>query len=193
MEKDYRELLINFYETKRRMPSYSEMARLFGFKSKNAVYRLVGKLVEAGVVAKDTLGRLLPGSSFEEASGVKLLGVVEAGIPAPAEEATLEVRSLDRWLVKNRPESFMLTVKGDSMIEAGMYDGDSVIVERTAAAKPGQIVVAFVDDGWTMKYLRKDKEGYYLEPANERYAIIRPTTDFRIAAIVTALVRKYKI
>ena len=85
----------------------------------------------------------------------------------------------------------MLRVKGDSMIEAGIREGDMVIVERTHHAKVGQIVIAEVDGAWTMKYLEKDSRGFYLRPANRSYRNIRPADDLRISAVVRAVIRKY--
>jgi repressor LexA len=77
------------------------------------------------------------------------------------------------------------------MIDAGIREGDMVIVERRQSYKPGQIVVAMVDGEYTMKYLRKKGEKYYLEPANAAYKPIYPTDSFRVEAVVTAVVRKY--
>src|SRR3989344_1849606 len=73
----------SFYERERRMPTYSEMTKLFGFQSKNAVFKIVEKMVGAGVVAKDHLGRLVPTQSFNE---VPMLGLVTAGLPATVDE-----------------------------------------------------------------------------------------------------------
>ena len=64
MRNEYQSKLESFYSDNKRMPTYSEMLKLFGFKSKNAVFRVVGKLIEAGLVAKDHLGRLIPTKSF---------------------------------------------------------------------------------------------------------------------------------
>jgi repressor LexA len=77
------------------------------------------------------------------------------------------------------------------MIDAGICPGDMVVVERRAQYKPGQIVIAMVDNEYTMKYLRQKDGKYYLEPANERYKPIHPKESFRVEAVVTAVVRKY--
>lgn len=171
------------------MPTYAEMAKLFGFKSKNAVYKVVEKLIEAGTVAKDHLGRLTPTTLFGE---VKMLGLVEAGIPMPAEEMTLDTVALDDWLVRDREDTFILRVKGDSMIEAGIFEGDYVLVERTDKWKVGDIVVADVDGSWTLKYLRQNAQGYYLQPGNKNYKDIYPEENLDVAAVVLSVIRKYK-
>lgn len=185
----YKEKLIRFYESHTRMPTYSEMANLFGFKSKNAVARLVAKLVTAGVVAKDRLGRLIPGDGFF--GRIKMLGLVEAGFATPAEENLLDTISLDDFLVQRHDASFMLRVKGDSMYDAGIREGDLVIVERSQTARAGDIVIAEVDGGWTMKYLRKNGSITYLEPANSAFENIYPKESLTITAVVKAVIRKY--
>ena len=79
----------------------------------------------------------------------------------------------------------MLKVKGDSMKDAGILDGDMVIVERTSSPKVGQIVVAEVDGSYTMKYLKKDSSGRtYLEPANSDFKTIYPKQNLQISAVV---------
>jgi SOS regulatory protein LexA len=188
--QDRGSLLADFYQRKRRMPSYAEAANLFGVRSKDSAYRIIRALIARGSVAKDRTGKLIPMNVHGNGT-LRVLGLVEAGFPTPAEEATLDTVSLDEWLVDRREASFMLRVKGESMRDAGIRDGDMVIVERTTNAKLGQIVIAEVDGGWTMKYLRQDQEGFYLEPANPDFDNIRPEEDMRISAIVKAVVRKY--
>src|SRR6185436_18987249 len=186
---DRKEKVVQFYERHRRMPSYGEMMALLGYKSKAAVNYFVDKLIEAGVVEKDSQGKLIPAAMF---GGTKLLGLVEAGFPSAAEEETLDVLNFDEYLVPNKESTYILKVKGDSMIDAGIQSGDMVVVERRAQYKPGQIVVAMVDNEYTMKYLRQQKDGeYYLEAANEKYKDIYPKESFRVEAVVTAVVRKY--
>jgi repressor LexA len=76
------------------------------------------------------------------------------------------------------------------MIDAGIQEGDMVIFEHTKEAKPGQIVVALTEDGYTLKYLRKHGQQMYLEAANDRYPDIRPV-EGEITGVVTATFRKY--
>ena len=170
------------------MPSYTEIMALVGFKSKNAVYKLVNKLVAEGVFAKDSSGRLIPNKLFGE---VPLLGLVEAGFPTAAEESLSDMMSLDEYLIENKEATYLLEVKGDSMIDAGIHEGDLVIVERKGEPKDGDIVIADVDGGWTMKYFRKRGSTIYLEPANRKYKPIYPTESLNIAAIVKGVIRKY--
>jgi SOS regulatory protein LexA len=122
---------------------------------------------------------------------VQLLGVVEAGFPSPAEEELLDTISLDDYLISRKEASYILRVKGDSMINAGILPGDMIIVERTTAALDGDIVIAEVDGQWTMKYFRKHGNRVALEAANPKYQPIVPQQELRIAAVVRAVVRKY--
>jgi SOS regulatory protein LexA len=188
MLHEYTDKLYRFYDSNKRMPTYGEMTKLFGFRSKNAVYKVVGKLVDAGAVAKDHLGRLTPTKLFGE---VKMLGLIEAGIPSPAEEEVLDTTTLDEWLVRDRESTYILRVKGDSMVDAGIFEGDFVLVERTDKHKIGDIVVAYIDGQWTLKYLRQNTNGYYLQPGNKKYADIHPTEELKVAAVVRSVIRRY--
>jgi repressor LexA len=85
----------------------------------------------------------------------------------------------------------MLKVKGDSMIDAGIMEGDMVLVERGKTPKPGQIVIAAVDGEYTMKYYRIKDGVIFLEPANPNFKPIYPTGELRVEAIVQAVIRKY--
>lgn len=180
--------LMRFYERHRRMPGYQEMMELWGFRSKNAVFKTIQKLVEEGFITKNKDGRIAPGEGW---GSIRLLGVVEAGLPTAAEEADLETLSLDDFLIGRKGASFLLTVKGDSMIDAGIREGDMVIAERGSHAKDGDIVIAEMDGGWTMKYFRSRNGRLYLEPANRHMKPMYPEEDLRIAAIVKAVIRKY--
>lgn len=188
MDHEYKQRIRAFYEYHRRMPSYSEIMEITGLASSASVFKLVDRLKRQGFLFKDDRGKLIPGSLVGE---LRVLGLVEAGFPSPAEEETLDTMSLDEYLVPHKESTFLLKVKGDSMKDAGIVEGDMVIVERTCNAKPGQIVIAEIDGGWTMKYLRMKGGKPYLEPANPKYPLIHPKEDLTIAAVVTAVVRKY--
>jgi len=178
-----------FLKKKGRMPSFSEIGLMAGLRSKNAVAKLVDKLEQQGMLARDAKGRLIPKSLSH---GIRLLGTVEAGFPSPAEEELRDTLSLDDLLIQNREATFLLKVSGDSMSGAGILPGDMVIVDRGQTAKSGDIVIAEVDNEWTMKYLRKRGAVVTLVPANPKYQPITPKNELKIAGVVTAVVRKYK-
>ena len=188
MKNIYQTKLETFYGKNKRMPTYSEMMELFSFKSKNAVFKTVNKLIEAEIVAKYHLGRLMPTKSFGE---VPMLGFVTAGFPATVEEELADTVNLDDLLVKNKASTYMLEVDGDSMIDAHIEKGDMVLVEKTNQAKDMEIVIAEVDGEFTMKYFRKDGNKTWLEPANKNYKPIYPTQSLNIVAVLKAVIRKY--
>ena len=188
MSIEYKNKILGFYKRTKRMPSYTEIMTLVGFKSKNAVFKLINKLVDEGVLDKDSSGRLVPNRLIGE---LPMLGLVEAGFPTVAEETPFDTMSIDEYLINDKDKTYLLEVKGDSMIEAGIHEGDLVIAERKSDPKVGDIVIAEVDGGWTMKYFRKKGNQVYLEPANKNYKPIYPEYDIKIAAVVTGVVRKY--
>ena len=181
--------IAKFYKDSGRMPSFSEIGELTGLQSKNAVSKLVTRLMELKVLDKDEKGRLLPVSL---ASPLRLLGTVEAVFPSPAEEELIDTLSLDELLIQNPSATFLLRVSGDSMSGAGILPGDMVIVDKGQAPKSGDIVIAEVDGQWTKKYLRKRGESVTLIPANPNYKPIKPINELKIAGVVTAVVRKYR-
>src|SRR3989339_1983656 len=186
MRNIYQTKLESFYGENKRMPTYSEMLKLFGFKSKNAVFKVVEKLIEAGLVAKDHLGRLIPSETFGE---VPMLGFVTAGFPATVEEEMADTVNLDDLLIKNKPLTYMLEVDGDSMIDAHIEKGDMVLVEKTNQAEDREIVIAEVDGEFTMKYFRKEGNKIWLEPAKENYKPIFPKESLNVLAVLKAVIR----
>ncbi len=183
------EALRRFCRREQRVPGYQEMLRLFNYRSKNAVFSLVNRLAGLGYLRKSPDGKL--GATARLTGTIRLLGAVQAGFPSPAEEELVDTLSLDEYLI-NKPEAtFMLTVSGDSMIEAGIYPGDIVLVEKGGTPRAGQIVVAQVDGEWTLKRFGRDRQGVYLDPANHKYPRLRPSRSLVIGGIVTAVIRKY--
>lgn len=185
---NYKNQLITFHEQNKRFPSYSEMLSLFDLKSKNSIYKIVNKLSSLNFIEKDHKGKIVPGNTF---NSLKILGQVEAGFPSPAEEELSDTMSLDDFLIKNKQASYILKVSGYSMRDAGILDGDMVIVERGSEARDNDIVIAEIDNEWTMKYFRKKGNQIYLEAANEKFQNIIPSEELKIAAVVKAVIRKY--
>lgn len=188
MDEQYKKQIRAFYEKRRRMPNYSEIMHLVGFASRSSAFKLVERLARSGFLSKDKRGKLSPQNIWGE---LRVLGLVEAGFPSPAEEDRGDGMSLDEYLIPRRDASYMLRVKGDSMRDAGILEGDMVIVERSGDAKVGNIVIAEVDGAFTMKYLRKKDGKLYLEAANPKYKDIHPKGELRVEAVVKSVVRKY--
>jgi len=188
MDKNKINKISDFFRKRRRMPSYSEITALLNYKSKNAAYYLVNKLISQGLIRRDKTGRLIPLASF---FAIPILGTVEAGFPTPAEEETANLMSLDEYLIENKEATFILKVSGESMIDAGIMPGDMVLVERGRDPRDGDIVIAEVDNAWTMKFFRKIGNKIILEPANKKFQPIIPKSDLRVAAVVRSVIRKY--
>lgn len=190
MINDYKNKIISFYKENKRMPVYTEIMKLLGFKSKNAVAKVIDKLIAEGVLDKDSSGHIIPNKLIGE---IPLLGLVEAGFPTVAEEIDLDMINIDDYLIKDKDSSYMLEVKGESMIDAGIHEGDMVIAEKVGKkqVRDGDIVIAMVDGGWTMKYYRNRLGKVYLEPANKNFSNIYPENELEIAAIVKGVIRKY--
>lgn len=146
-------------------------------------------MVDDGVVDKDSSGKLTPMKIFGE---IPLLGLVEAGIPTVVDQST-DTLSLEEYIIgRNASSKYLLEVKGDSMIDEGIREGDLVIVERRGDPKDGDIVIAEVDGGWTMKYYKKKGNSVYLKAANKNYAPIYPAYQLDVAAIVKGVIRRYR-
>jgi len=186
--KSIEQALVAFYRSSKRMPTYTEMMDLFEVRSKSVVSYWIDKLIEKGILEKDGQGFLkLSRISF----GIPLVGNVAAGLPVSAEESSRDVVSMDEYLVAKPDSSFLLRVTGDSMIGAGIMEGDLVIVERNRTPKNGDIVLAEVDGQWTMKYFRRQGREVVLEAANPVYPLIHPKEELKIGGVITASVRKY--
>jgi SOS regulatory protein LexA len=181
-------ILRKFHAQHHRLPTYSEMVKLLGYRSKNGVFGLVNHLVEQDYIIKQ--GRKLAPTT-KLTGTIHLLGTVQAGFPSPAEEELVDTMSLDDFLVERPEATFMLKVTGDSMIEAGIHPDDLVLIEKGRSPKNGDIVVAAVDGEWTMKYFMKERGEVRLEPANPQYSTIIPRHSLEIAGVVRSVIRKY--
>lgn len=188
MIEKYKQQIVSFYRRRRRMPTYAEIMDLVGFRSKNAVFKLVKRLVEDNFLAKDEQGRLIPKNIYGE---LRLLGQVEAGFPSAAEEEMVDTMSLDDFLINNKEATYLLKVSGESMRDAGILPGDMVLADRSLDAVEGNIVIAEIDGKWTIKYLRRRGKSLYLQPANPKFPILHPREELKIAAVVKAVIRKY--
>ena len=180
--------IAGFFRENRRMPTYAEMIDLLGVRSKSVVNFWVAKLIDAGVLEKDAKGHL---SLTKQSFAIPMVGSVQAGFPSPEEETLCDIMSMDEYLITKPEASFVLQVNGDSMIGAGIMEGDLVIVEKGREPKNGDVVVAEVDGEWTMKYFNKKGGQVVLEAANPKYPVIRPRTELRLGGVVTAVIRKY--
>lgn len=187
----YLDRLRDYYAENRHIPSFQRIAELMGFASKAAASKLMDRLAAAGFFerAPDDAS-WIPSERFFERPLAEL--AVRAGAPEQIEGVQGQLFLVDRYLVRQPSRTVMVPVKGDSMVEAGIYDGDIVVVERNKAAKEGDFVVAIVDDEFTLKELALEHGRFVLKPRNPAYPIIRPRGELEIYGVVTGLVRRYR-
>jgi repressor LexA len=186
-------------------PSQAEIARAFGFKGVRAAHYHLEALEAAGAIervpgrARGIRVRQMPPATQRElalasvddnAMHLPVLGQVAAGLPIGADIGSDEVLILDRVLFSPAPD-YLLKVKGDSMRDEGIFDGDLIGVHRTRDARSGQIVVARIDEEITVKLLKIGKDRIRLLPRNPDYAPIEvlPDQDFAIEGLYCGLVR----
>ncbi|MBS4096768.1 MAG: LexA family transcriptional regulator [Sulfuricella sp.] len=190
MSKDLEYLgkLRDYYASHRILPSFAGIGTLVGMKSKSAVSAMVKRLMEAGFLDYAPDRRLQPGKAFFER---EILGSVRAGLPQPANDSPGDVLTIDEYLIETPSRTVLLSIKGDSMVDAGLLPGDTVVVKKGAPSKAGDIVVAIVDNEFTVKYLAHDKAGFFLKPGNRAYPPIRPHDHLEIFGLVVGSFRKY--
>lgn len=183
--------LRDLYAVDRALPSsLARMAEVLGFSSANAALKLRDRLCSAGVLRKGHGGQVLPTERF---FALPMMDVsVRAGVPDSVEpQSWTATITLESFLVKNPSRTVLLKVKGDSMRDAGILDGDLAIVERTSQALEGQFVVAVVDGAYTLKELRYEGKSPVLMPHNPEHKPIRPQSDLEIYGIFRGLARSH--
>ena len=187
-DSQYLSKLQDYYAKHRVLPSYAAIGDLIGLRSKASVAELVLRLKAEGFLQSAPDRRLKPGPRFFERA---LAESVHAGMPALASDARPEAVSIDEYLVSHPSRTVLVTVKGDSMIDAGIHEGDIVVVEKRNTANVGNIVVAIVEGEFTLKRLAKEKSQMVLKPENKAYPVIRPREDMEIFGVVVGQFRKY--
>lgn len=178
-------------------PSLADLAVAFGVRSKNSIAKVVNTLVNEKQIEKDPKGRIkivnMPQEDAPMPMALPLFGPIAAGFAAPVEEHAEEQITIEKYLVKNRANTFLLRVKGDSMINAGIHEGDLVVVERSKQPKPNDIVVGVLDGEFTLKRLKKDKGKFYLQAENPDYPDLHALDELKVAGVVVGLIRKMTI
>jgi SOS regulatory protein LexA len=187
-DAEYLEKLRDYYARHQVFPSYAAIARIVGLKSTSSVSALLERLKAEGYIeARDR--RLRPGAHFFDRPVMQ--SRVAAGLPAAAFDAQPEGLAIDAHLVQRPSRTFLVKVKGDSMIDAGLMPGDTLIVERGHAANDGDIVVALIDDAYTVKRLARENRKFVLKPENKAYPVLRPER-LEIVGVVVGSFRKYR-
>ncbi len=180
-------------------PTLREMRENFGVSSDNSILKHVKALEEKGYIVKDDTPRgiklltklkeRLNSNEFK----LPLLGMIPAGGPVLTEEYIEKWMNVGEDAVYKYKDSYLLRVTGESMIDAGIFEGDILVVCGSLSPKVGDIVVALVDNQNTVKRYMKDSEGRaYLKPENSRYENIYPEGELCFQGVVTGLIRYYK-
>ncbi|MFC1810121.1 transcriptional repressor LexA [Patescibacteria group bacterium] len=178
-------------------PTIREMRERFSVSSDNSILKHLKALEEKGYIHKDDTPRGIKmldevKKRLESATlKLPLLGHVPAGGPVLTEEF------IDAWydvgpdIAKQEKDTFILKVRGESMIDAGIHDGDLVIVDSAKRARNGDVVVALVDNQNTVKTLVRKEGKTYLKPENPQFEDIYPEGELIIQGVVTSLLRFY--
>jgi repressor LexA len=188
------DFIASFRERHGFAPSFEEMRRHLGVASLNAVAKLVAQLRRRGYLAEappNAKRWLAPSAHRAQGATIPLLGVVAAGRPIEAIETPEEI-DVPAALLGKGGERYALRVRGDSMIEDGIHDGDVVVVRRARRAENGDTVVAIVDGNATLKRFYQSGVRVELRPANAALAPIRVATDrVEIRGVLVGLLRQY--
>jgi SOS-response transcriptional repressor LexA len=178
--------LQDYYAKHQVLPSYARIATLLGIKAKSTASVIVSQLLRQRFLEFTPDKRLKPGARFFEHY---VFDSVQAGLPNPANDHPPEAITLENFLIRRPSQTVLIRVKGDSMKDAGIHEGDLAVVERRHSANIGEIVVANLDNEFTLKYLDSDREGHFLRPANREFESIR--RGFEIFGVMIGLVRRY--
>ncbi len=191
MKKDESVLncLRDYYAKQRAMPSFAELGRQSGV-AVSTLASVIGRLKSANFLTATETGRLTPGKRFFER---QLANHVQAGFPVPAPEVVPDGLLIDEYLVDSPTRTLLLTIRGESMVDAGLLPDDVVVVKRGVVAREGDIVVAIVDGDYTVKYLAFNSAGSpFLKPGNPAFPNIYPSDELEIFGVVTGSFRKYE-
>ncbi|MEW5904790.1 MAG: S24 family peptidase [Pseudomonadota bacterium] len=189
-DAEYLAKLQDYYAAWKSIPSYAALCEVFGIASKSWVKAILDRLGEAGFLERTPDGVWIPTREFFARALAE--SAVPAGMPVAVTATQGEYYVLDEMLVEKPSQTTLIPVKGDSMIEAGIHDGDLAVVEKRHVANVGDIVVAIVDGEFTLKTLDRERGKFVLRPENKAYPVIRPQGTLEIFGVLVGLVRKYR-
>lgn len=184
-------------------PTLREIGESMGIRSTNGVNDHLRALERKGYLSREDMKsralRLVSRepeattTSDDSLLDVQVLGRVAAGLPLMAEENVIDTVRIDRMLVRGGRDVFGLRVQGDSMINAGILNGDYIFVRKQATAEPGEVVVALIGDEATVKYYHPEKDYVRFQPANDHMApILVRASDFRPTMLLGIVVGVYR-
>ena len=195
-QKEILKLIARHIEKKEYPPTYQELADSLNIKSKFAILKHINALVAKGYLEKSSSARGLRiiNSKFSPANkdtiNIALIGRVAAGFPILAQENVERYIPIPRALIKSEGRYFALKVRGDSMVNAGIFEDDLVVVHSTNSARSKDIVVALINDEVTVKRLMTKSGKTFLKPENPDYQDIFPEGEWSIQGKVVGLIRE---
>lgn len=189
-DAEYLAKLQDYYADWKSIPSYASLCEVFGIASKSWVKAILDRLEKAGYLERTPDGMWIPTKQFFARPLAE--SSVPAGMPITVSATQGEHFVIDEMLIDTPSKTTLIPVKGDSMIDAGIHDGDIAVVEKRMNANIGDIVVAIVDNEFTLKTLDKERGQFILRPANQAYPVIRPQGSLEIFGVLTGLIRKYR-
>jgi repressor LexA len=187
-DRSYLTALQDYYAQHRALPSYASIGGLLGLRSKSSVAALVARLKLAGFIDTTPDRRIAPTKRFF--ARPLAAAPVRAGLPDAVDDGEADALTIDDYLIERPSQTVLIRVKGDSMIDAGIFDGDLVVVEKRVTAQKGDIVVAIVDNQFTLKRLDLERGQFILRAENKAYAPIRPEGALEVFGVMVGLVRK---
>jgi repressor LexA len=188
-DAEHLDRLRDYYADAKRIPSERRIGGLLGF-SGVAAHKLMVRLAAQGFLERtpDDDG-WIPAKRFFERSLSDTS--VPAGAPMHTDEVAGEPFYVDDYLIRRPSQTTLVTVRGESMIDAGIHDGDIAVVDRGLAAKSGDHVVAIVDNEFTLKELASERGQFILKPHNKAFPVIRPKGSLEIYGVVVGIIRRY--
>ena len=197
--------IIDYQKQNNVTPSFDEMKDGLDLKSKSGIHRILSALEERGYIKKlNNRARAIEiiknlnlidtesGKNKNNIISIPILGKIAAGLPIEAISDNTNYIELPETLLK-KGEYFILNVEGDSMIEAGIFDGDQVVIRKANDANNGEIVVALIDNNEaTLKRIFKRGQQVALQPENSNYkTVIYGPDRIQIQGVLKHLIRSY--
>lgn len=204
-QKEILRKIKTFFQEEGYFPSVRELNQILRVNSSNTIFTHIRALVKKGFLKKNKKGKIMAiteeSNDFTDnlpvQTGLGAISIpyfsygVPAGFQAPAEDEGREILTVDQYLIKNPNNTFALKVSGDSMEKAGIMQGDLLLVEKRSDARTGQIIVAHLPSGFTVKRLIEEDGVKYLKAESRTRYQIKMEEGTEVWGIVIGIIRKY--
>ena len=197
-QKKLLDYIVDYHKSNEIYPTFDEMKNFLNIRSKSGIHKLLSSLEEKRIIKRlphKARGLILNNENKldNNENMLPFLGRIAAGNPIEAITGSFEQISVPNYLINNKDDHFTLEVNGDSMIEAGIFDGDIVIIKKVNTAVSGDIIVALIDQNEvTLKKFRSFKNSIALEPANKNYKTrIFGEDRVKVQGKLVGLIRKF--